>query len=68
MGHKPVHLGTVIMGVRKKEGVIQVPDQPNVEVIYGDMIQCQICKAVGLIEKQVGRQKEDTPIIVEAKS
>jgi hypothetical protein len=56
-------IGQVISGVRKKDQVLEVPGQPNVEVVYGVLIQCVYCKIVMMQEMVAPKSEKPSEII-----
>ena len=49
-GHRWMQLCNIITGIRKKEQVIEVPGEPNVEVVYNYLLQCDVCKIIATPE------------------
>lgn len=43
-GHKPVLLCKIMTGIRKKTTVLEIPGEPNVEIIWNYLLQCAVCK------------------------
>jgi hypothetical protein len=57
-------ISQLICGVRKKEQVIDIPGQPNVEVIYGVLLQCIFCKNVYVQEMTAPKPAEEESKII----